>query len=231
MTEASGFSPRRGVRSYTVRSRRLKPSKARTMARLYPAHGINLEADAHDWDEIFPGASELHVEIGIGSGEALADFAKANPQAGIVGFEVYPFGVASALARIEAMGLGNAKVALCDATERMSRLFSTGSLSGTRIFFPDPWRKKRHHKRRLVNGNFVAASATLTRAGGRLHFSSDWKGYADETHALLADSGHWEVLSYGSGERYRFGRTATRFERRGIKEGREPWDLVAERIG
>lgn len=220
---------RREIRSYVIRSSRLGPSKSRTFDRLHPVYGVDLGQEAYDWDKVFPGCRELHVEVGIGSGEAMVDFARSNPCAGIVGFEVYPAGVASALGRLEGAKVENARVAMGDATLHLRRMFRPGALSSIRVFYPDPWPKKRHHKRRLVNQAFVDMSAALLRQGGVFHFATDCKDYADEACAIFESSDRWCGLSYGSGDRYRKKRPVTRFEARAIREGRASWDLVARR--
>lgn len=230
MTEAGKDGGRRAVRSYVLRSSRLSPGKARTMERLYPVHGVDVNREAFDWAAEFPQSGSLHAEIGIGSGEGMVAFAAANPGAAIVGFEVYPPGVASALRGIEEAGIANAKVAMCDAVEILPRMFGPGSLDGMRIFYPDPWQKKRHRKRRMVNEGFLGMVAALTAQGGVLHFATDWPDYADGVRGLVAASGDWSLVSFGSGgEEFRRGRAVTRFERRAEREGRKSWDLVAER--
>ena len=221
---------KRSVRTYAVRSKRLAPSKARTMSRLRQVHGLDLDQDSCDWKEVFPKASLLHVEIGIGSGEAMVDFAEKNKDQAIVGIDVYPSGVSSALRKIEESGIANAKVVIGDALEIMPRIFGPGSLSGIRVFFPDPWPKKRHHKRRMVKGTFLDMVSELLFSGGTLHFATDWMDYADEVRDLVAGDSSFKIDSFGSGKEFRHDRAVTRYERRGIKEGRRPWDLLASRV-
>ena len=212
-----------------MRSGRMSPGKRDALATLYGRHGLDVVAPSHDWASVFPGASGLHVEIGFGSGEEAAAFAAAHPDQALVGFEVYPSGVASALRRIEAAGLRNLKVARCDARGPLGRWFAKGSLAGVRVFFPDPWPKKRHRKRRLVNAGFVSEVAGLLRAGATFHFATDWAEYAEQALAHVQGEDALELVSFGTGEGHRHGRQVTRFEERGLREGRAALDLLARR--
>ena len=220
-----------GIRTYTVRSRRMKPGKLSRMASLYPVHGLCPDLAPPNWLEIMPAATEVFVEIGFGSGEAAVDFAKHHPAALLVGFEVYPAGVACALTNIVAAQLQNFKVVNADALLLLSKWFAPSYLAGLRVFFPDPWPKKRHHKRRLVNRTKLADWAALLRPGGTLHFASDWDDYASAVHAMLATDPNWTILAYGCNDQHaRNGRLVTRFERRAQRAGRPVWDLRAAKV-
>lgn len=209
------------IRSYANRGGHLSHGKRRSLQRLLPLHGLPPRS-MPAWHEIFPACSELHVEIGFGSGEAALDFAGKTPDSGLVAFDVYPVGVASLLSGIDATGLTNLKVVWADALPLLPYWFHAGELSSIRVFYPDPWPKRRHNKRRLVNQAFLDLSASLLQPGGVLHFATDWLDYHKAVLSLLQADAGWEIIAMGSNAKA--GRPVTRFERRALREGRESWD-------
>lgn len=216
-----------GIRTFANRCGRLRPSKRRTLDRLMPLYGLAVDT-VPNWNTCMVGMTSLHIEIGAGAGEAALDFARNYPACGLVAFEVYPAGVATLLAGIEEHDLRNLKVVWGDALPLLANWFAPASLAGIRIYYPDPWPKKRHHKRRLLNASFLQLAAALLKPTGRLHIATDWLDYSTSIMALLTAAPAWEVVAAGTSEQARGERLATRFERRALREGRQPWDCQAQ---
>ena len=178
------------------------------------------------WDEVFDGAGPLTLEIGFGMGHSLLAMAEAEPARRFVGVEVHPPGIGAALAGIAERGLDNLRLLDGDAVALLPRAFGPGVLDRVQIFFPDPWHKKRHHKRRLIQPAFVAKLAEHVAPGGTLMLATDWAPYAEWMLEVLDASEHWEN-EHGSGA---FApdpglRAATRFEARGERRGHVIRDL------
>lgn len=236
----------RGVVSYVRRSPRMTPSQRQAMDRLsakyviqVPAGSLttSVAADASvDWDAEFgrpvgPDASPLLVEIGSGTGDALVAHAAANPEASLVAFEVYERAVGATLAKLDQAGLTNVRLLLVDGVQGLRSLFRDGQISELRTFFPDPWPKKRHLKRRLVNPDFAVLVASRLAPGGRWLLATDWPDYADQMRAVLdsspglvnefADAGGWAPRPAQ--------RPITKFEQRGIEAGRPVAELSYRR--
>lgn len=175
-----------------------------------------------DW---FGRSSPLVVEIGSGAGESLAALAAARPSYDVLAFEVWRPGVASSLTRLEAAGATNVRLIQVDSVWSMKHLFAPGSIAELWTFFPDPWPKQRHHKRRLVQPDFVRDAATALAGGGLWRLATDWASYAEQMVEVLNDE---PSLSGGVTPRWDE-RPHTRFERRGIDAGRPPVDLTYRR--
>lgn len=236
-----------GVVSYVRRSPRMNPSQRQALERLEERYlikvpsrdlstSVALEARV-DWDEEFgrtvgPAASELLVELGSGTGDALVASALANPDASLVAFEVYERAVASTLTRLDAAGARNVRVLMVDGVQGLDVLVAPGSVSQLVTFFPDPWPKKRHHKRRLVQAYFASLVASRLRVGGRWLLATDWPSYAEQMREVLdacpglineyASSGGWAPRPDS--------RPITKFEARGLAAGRPVADLAYRRI-
>ena len=174
----------------------------------------------------FGRSAPLGVEIGSGVGESLVALAGARPSYDVLAFEVWRPGVAGALWRLEAAGVDNVRLLSVDAVWSMRHLFAPGSITELWTFFPDPWPKKRHHKRRLVQPDFVRDAATALAEGGAWRLATDWSEYADAMRAVLDQE---PLLSGGVTERWEE-RPITRFERRGLDEGRTATDLTYRRV-
>ena len=208
------------VRTYKAR-RRVTPGQAEALARLLPAYGLDLERP-FDAAELFGRAAPLVLEIGSGMGEATAAMAAADPVRDVLAIEVHTPGVATLLRRIEVADLRNVRVVEADAVHVLSQVLPAGSLDEVRIFFPDPWPKARHAKRRLVAPVFLDLLADRLRLGGRLHVATDWADYDQWTRTVLAETKHLTLVSTDRGDR-----PVTRFEARGHAEGRRSYDIVA----
>ena len=178
-----------------------------------------------DWRERFGRDAPLGVEIGFGMGQALLAWAQCEPEMNLVGIDVYRPGIGSLLAARAEQGIEHLLVVEGDARVVVERLFGPGSVGEVRIFFPDPWPKKRHHKRRLVSAPFVSLLASRLVPGGRLRLATDWEDYADHMKREMAEYPGFELVSTARGER-----PETHFERRGLRLGHGVWDLVYRKI-
>jgi tRNA (guanine-N7-)-methyltransferase len=218
------------IRSFVRREGRITEAQKRALEELLPRYGVAPGESPLDFVALFGRDAPVHLEIGFGNGEALAAMAAAHPQNNYLGIEVHRPGVGVLLRRIEAEGLTNVRVACTDAKELLERCIPESSLSAVYIFFPDPWHKKRHHKRRLVQAEFVALLARKLKPGGLLHLATDWEDYAQHMLAVLAGTAAFENLAEpGAFTPRPENRTLTRFERRGHRLGHGVRDLVFRR--
>jgi tRNA (guanine-N7-)-methyltransferase len=216
---------RRPVRSYVLRQGRLSPAQARALDELGPRYAIPFARAPLDFARTFGRRAEIVLEIGCGMGETTAAIAAAHPERDFVGIEVHAPGVGAMLNRIAQGGLTNLRVIQHDAVEVVDAMVPEGSLAGIHVYFPDPWPKKRHHKRRLLKPAFVRALARRLQPGGYLHVATDWMPYAEEILATLSA----EPLLANTAEAYAARpawRPMTKFEARGLKLGHEVADLV-----
>ena len=176
-----------------------------------------------DWATIFGRQADLIVDIGPGNGDALLAAAQVHPEADLVGFEVFQPSVASAVGRLGQAGVGNVRLVLADGRAGLMHLVAPGSLAEIRVFFPDPWPKARHHKRRLVSPGFAELVASRLRPGGVLRLATDWEGYALTMRQVLDAS---TLVNLHPGWAPRFAqRPVTKYERRGLAAGRRIYDL------
>jgi tRNA (guanine-N7-)-methyltransferase len=216
------------IRSYVLRQGRVSNAQGRALAELLPRYGLPYEAQPPDFDQVFGRAAPRILEIGCGMGETTAAIAQARPESDFVGVEVHSPGVGSLLRLIEALGLTNLRVIQHDAVEVLRDMIVADSLAGVHIFFPDPWPKKRHHKRRLIQPAFVALLASRLRPGGYLHLATDWEEYAQHMLAVLAAEPALANRAPGFAPRPDY-RPPTKFEQRGLRLGHGVWDLVFAR--
>ena len=212
------------IRSYVLRQSRTTPAQRRALEELFPKHGIAFSASPIDPRAIFGRSAPLVVEIGSGMGETTLEIAQAQPQADFIAIEVHGPGVGSLLKLVEAAGLTNLRVIRHDAVEVLAHMIPDGSLAGIHLFFPDPWPKKRHHKRRLVQPDFAALAARKLARGGYLHAATDWPDYAEQIERVLSAETLLEPAAPGSRSR-----PATKFERRGLGLGHRVRDLLFQR--
>lgn len=169
------------------------------------------------------------LEIGFGMGETTATIAQAHPEINYLGVDVHAPGVGSLLKRIDALALANVRIVQHDAVEVVQHMLAPETLDGVHVFFPDPWPKKRHHKRRLLQPPFVALLASRLRPGGILHVATDWQDYAEQALAVLAAEPLLENTAAGFAPRPAH-RPPTKFEQRGVKLGHGVWDLLFRRV-
>lgn len=218
----------RPVRSFTLRQGRISRAQAQHYQLDLPRFGIAYRAEPLDLAACFGRQAPCVLEIGFGMGEALAQSAAAQPGTDFLGVEVHTPGVGSLLKAITAAELGNVRVIQHDAVEVVRDMLPVASLSGVRIFFPDPWPKKRHHKRRLIQAEFVHLLATRLAPGGTLHCATDWADYAQQMLTVLSAEPGLRNCARDFAPRPDE-RPRTRFESRGERLGHGVWDLLFRR--
>ena len=213
----------RTIRSYVLRQGRTTPAQQRALEALLPLYGILFSNEPIDPKAIFGRAAPLILEIGSGMGETTVEIAQSNPETDFIAIEVHAPGVGSLLRKIKEREIGNLRVIRHDAVEVLERMIPDGALAGIHLFFPDPWPKKRHHKRRLVQPPFAALAARKLAPGGYIHAATDCLEYAAQIETVLAADSCFEEASQ---DRIR---PITKFERRGVNLGHEVRDLVFRR--
>jgi len=209
----------REIRSYVLRQGRTTPAQKRALEELMPKYGI-----AFSKEKILSAKAPLILEIGSGMGETTAQIARTHPEAQFVAVEVHGPGVGSLLNRIEAEGLKNLRVIRHDAVEVLRQMVAEGSLAAIHVFFPDPWPKKRHHKRRLLRAEVVSLMRDKLAAGGIVHLATDWPDYADQMELVFSNEPLFQPVEKGWVER-----PQTKFEARGKRLGHAIRDLYFRR--
>lgn len=219
----------RSIRSFVLRQGRTSPGQQRAVETLMPQFGIAYAPALLDLNAVFGRAAPKILEIGFGMGGATADIAQANPEQDYLGIEVHTPGVGNLLKLIDERGLTNLRIVQHDAVEVLQHMIADGALDGVHIFFPDPWPKKRHHKRRLLQAEFVRLLCSKLRPGGYLHFATDWEDYAQWVLEVLRAEPRLAntVADYAPRPDYR---PLTKFEQRGLKLGHGVWDLIFRRV-
>ena len=225
------LSQPRAVRSFVTRSGRITPAQERALTELWPKYGIELGDAPLDLDALLGRGARRVAEIGFGNGEHLLALAASSPTDQFLGIEVHRPGVGRLLLQLEERGLGNVRVICRDAVEVLERCLEGACLDEILILFPDPWPKKRHHKRRLIQQPFVALLAQRLKSGGVLRVATDWEPYAAQILATLAAEPRLRNVAADAGFIPRPAeRAPTRFERRGERLGHRVWDLEFRRI-
>jgi tRNA (guanine-N7-)-methyltransferase len=216
---------RRHIRSFVLRQGRVSNAQRRAVETLLPMFGIAYAPALLDLDAAFGRPAPKILEIGFGMGETTAQIALAHPDNDYLGIEVHTPGVGSLLRLIEAHALANVRIIQHDAVEVLNHMIAAGSLSAIHIFFPDPWPKKRHHKRRLINPTLVHLLAGRLRPGGYLHLATDWEDYALQMLEVLSAEARLDnsARSFAARPSYR---PLTKFETRGLELGHRVWDIV-----
>jgi tRNA (guanine-N7-)-methyltransferase len=221
----------RAIRSFVTRAGRITDAQVRALEVLWPKYGLEYAAEALDCDSVFGRHAPRTVEIGFGNGENLAKMAAAHPERDYLGIEVHRPGVGRLLLALEEGQLSNVRVICHDAVEVLRGQIAQQSLDEVVILFPDPWPKKRHHKRRLVQGAFIELVTERLRPEGVLRMATDWQPYAEEMLAVLTANPRLRNLAAdGTYIPRPTERIATRFEKRGERLGHEVWDLAFRRI-
>jgi tRNA (guanine-N7-)-methyltransferase len=217
------------LRSFVLRQGRITAAQHAALASLWPVYGVD-STDVFKPVETFGRAAPLILEIGFGNGESLAQMADRERDKDFLGIEVHRPGVGHLLLKAQALDLRNLRVYCADAVDVLRDRMVPGSLDGVQVFFPDPWHKKRHHKRRLVNPAFVALVAERLKPGGFLHCATDWEDYALQMLAVLQASPLLRNQADGGTYAERpASRPLTKFEARGQRLGHGVWDLVFAR--
>jgi len=219
----------RRIRSFVRREGRLTPGQQKALRTLWPDYGLAVEGEIKP-AQLFGRSAPVTLEIGFGNGASLAEMAANEPDSDFIGIEVHRPGVGRLLRKLQTCGLGNVRVFCHDAVEVMERNIPDASLHRALLFFPDPWPKKKHHKRRIVQPAFVALVARKLKTGGHFHMATDWQPYAEHMLTVMATSQDFINCSvngrYSDRPEYR---PVTKFEKRGQRLGHAVWDLMFRR--
>jgi len=218
----------RHIRSYVLRQGRVSNAQQRSLDSLLPRFGIPFSPQPLDLNGAFGRPAPKILEIGFGMGETTATIAQANPENDYLAIEVHSPGVGSLLKQIGEMSLGNVRIIQHDAVEVLRSMIPDNALDGVHIFFPDPWHKARHKKRRLIQAPFVALLTQKLKPGGYIHVATDWQDYAEQVLAVLSAEPLLQnsAASYAPRPAYR---PLTKFERRGLRLGHGVWDMLFHR--
>jgi tRNA (guanine-N7-)-methyltransferase len=200
-------------------------AQRRACDELLPVYGVPFAPAPLDLGKSFGRTAPRILEIGFGMGETTAAIAQQHPENDYLGIEVHGPGVGGLLQRVAALGLKNVRVVQHDAVEVLQQMIAPAALDGVHLFFPDPWPKKRHHKRRLLQPPFSALLATRMKSGAYLHAATDWEDYAQQMLQVLGADPALENTARDFAQRPE-SRPETKFERRGVKLGHQVWDLV-----
>lgn len=221
----------RTVRSFVKREGRLTKGQAAALERSWPTMGLTHQQGLLDLTQVFGREAPTVLEIGFGMGKSLVAMAAAAPEKNFIGIEVHRPGVGACLMEAEAAGLTNLRVYEHDAVEVLRDCIADGALDTVQVFFPDPWHKKRHHKRRLIQPAFVEALRPKLALGGVLHLATDWENYAEHMLEVMSGAANWRNLAEDQGYIPRPSeRPLTKFEQRGERLGHGVWDLKFSRI-
>lgn len=199
----------------------------RALAELGPRYVLPFTPQPPDWSAVFGRSAPLLLEVGFGMGDATAQVAAAAPERDLIGVEVHEAGIGALLRHIGEKQLGNVRILRHDAVEVLREMVAPGTLAGVHVWFPDPWHKKRHHKRRLIQPDFVELVASRLAPGGYLHCATDWQPYAEQMLEVLAASSLTNTAA-AYAERPAW-RPLTKFEARGLRLGHGVWDLLFTR--
>ena len=226
MSEQSNYR----IKSFVIRAGRMTESQQKGWSSVFPEHGFTLSERRFDWDRSFAVAGRRVLEIGFGMGDSLVAMADQNPQDRYLGIEVHRPGVGKLLSEVDKRGIKNLKVFAEDAVQVLEEAIPQESIDLLQIFFPDPWHKKRHHKRRLIQPDFVELLVSRLSAAGHLHLATDWQPYAE--HMMEVLSANALLLNTAGQNNYIVrpeSRPETKFERRGHRLGHGVWDLLFEK--
>lgn len=219
----------RGIRSFVLRQGHMSTAQQRAIDTLWPHFGLNYQATPVNLATVFGRQAPVVLEIGFGMGVATAQIAHTLPDTDFIAVDVHGPGVGNLLKLIDEQGLRNIRVMRHDAVEVVRHMLAPQSLDGIHIYFPDPWPKKRHHKRRLIQDAFVGELVPALKSGGYLHLATDWEEYAVQMLEVLNRQSTLRNTAAGFAEKPAY-RPTTKFEARGHKLGHGVWDLVFEKI-
>ncbi len=221
---------RRTIRSFVRRTGRLTPSQEKALRELWPTYGFEFTEAPLDLKAQFGRQAEVVLEIGFGNGESLVKQALLNPDRNFIGIEVHEPGVGHCLLKARDAELVNLRLVIHDAIDVLARQIPVGSLSRLNLYFPDPWPKKRHHKRRIVQPGFLDLVADRLVPGGTLHIATDWANYAEHIDLTITQSDRFDLGERREHDGDRpLDRPRTKFEQRGLKKGHRIWDWCLAR--
>jgi tRNA (guanine-N7-)-methyltransferase len=216
------------IRSFVVRAGRMTKAQRSAFELCWDAYGLRLADGAIELDTVFGRNNPKVVEIGFGMGGSLLEMVEAQPDTDFIGIEVHPPGVGSLINAAQEKNISNLRVYLADATDVLNECFADGSLDRVQIYFPDPWHKKKHNKRRIIQPKFLQLIREKLRLGGIVHMATDWQPYAEQMLELVGEADGFKNMAQDYVPRPDF-RPLTKFERRGERLGHGVWDLMAER--
>ncbi len=222
----------RSIRSFTVRGGKLTRAQERALQTLWPVYGLSLEALAGervDFQNLFGRVAPTILEIGFGDGKALFEVAQQNPQQNFIGVEVHRPGIGRLMMHLHRHNVTNVKLFCTDAIDVLHQGISDQSLSKISLFFPDPWPKKKHHKRRIIQPPFIDLVAKKLALDGVFHYATDWQNYADEAMSKLELSSALVNVAGTGNFSPRPQRPETKFEKRGQQLGHAVWDIVMQK--
>lgn len=225
MTMSDNAERKRTVRSFVRRAGRMTDSQQRALERLWPRFGIENDDTPLDFDTVFGRQADRVLEIGFGNGDSFVQAAAERPDRDFLGIEVHDPGIGHCLIMAESNDISNLRVISCDAIDALRQRIPANSLARINLYFPDPWPKKRHHKRRIVQESFLALAASRLQPRGTLHIATDWQNYAEHIDETMAATELFrlEERREHSGE-CPLERFTTKFEQRGLKRGHRIWD-------
>lgn len=214
------------------RAGRITTSQQRALDELWPRFGLEHSDELIDFAAVFGRTAPVVVEIGFGNGETFVELAAANPDCDYLGIEVHEPGVGHCLLKVEEAGIDNVRIVAHDAIEVLGKQVPPASVSRLNLYFPDPWPKKRHHKRRIVQDGFVKLVADRLVVGGTLNIATDWADYAEHIDEVLARSNRFRCIERRAHDgEAPFERPQTKFERRGLRRGHQICDWCFEHLG
>ncbi|MBW3139849.1 tRNA (guanosine(46)-N7)-methyltransferase TrmB [Ferrimonas balearica] len=221
----------RKIRSFVKREGRMTKGQSRAMEQYWPTMGLTHEQGLIDLAEVFGREAPVVLEIGFGMGKSLVEMAKAEPEKNFIGIEVHGPGVGACLMYAEELGVTNLRLYQHDAVEILADCISDASLDRVQLYFPDPWHKKRHHKRRIVKEEFIASVRQKLKMGGLYHMATDWEHYAEHmVEEMNAAAGFENTATEGNFVPRPDFRPLTKFEARGHRLGHGVWDLIYRRV-
>lgn len=215
----------RPIRSYVIRAGRMTAAQQRGIDELLPVYGIKPGGQPIDYEKVFGRIAPVYLEIGFGMGQSLLEMARSHPQFNYLGLEVHQPGVGGLLHQVETMGLKNLRVMNQDATEILQQRITPQSLDGLYLYFPDPWHKKKHHKRRIVKSEFVRQVVTALKPGGLFHIATDWDDYAEHITDVMQQASGFTCISPADFSERNI-RPVTKYERRALRLGHRIYDML-----
>jgi len=231
VTEKENRDRQRKIRSYVRREGRFTPAQRSAFESFWPDFGIDITDEKLDFQSMFGRQSDVFLELGFGDGRVLKEIASRHPENDYIGIEVHRPGVGRLMRELHEEGIQNVRVSSEDGTGVLKDNIPLNSLSGISIFFPDPWHKKKHKKRRLIQQEFTSMAASRLKPGGVLHLATDWQDYAEQMLEVMAAEPLLENCSTDSTYAERpDSRPLTKYEQRGLRLGHGVWDLVFRRV-
>jgi tRNA (guanine-N7-)-methyltransferase len=221
----------RTIRSFVRRTGRLTPSQKKALVELWPTYGLEFTSSPTKFDSIFSVRRPVVLEIGFGNGETLVEQALQDSDRNFLGVEVHDPGVGHCLLKAQAAGIVNLRLINHDAIDVLRQQIPEASLARVNLYFPDPWPKKRHHKRRIVQPEFIELVATRLVSGGTLNIATDWANYAEHIDEIISHSVRFKCTQRRKHDGDQpLDRPRTKFERRGLRKGHQIWDWCFKKI-